>query len=188
MTNLDQRGIDLAALREHGFSHLPADQQRRLVGSGELDEAAGVPKVYKVNDLVSLDPELSSGKYVGVNFKVIKVNTRTLKLQPTNGGRVVNADKTLIVPPVVMDATAQCVQYPTEHLVCGSLVKIGNLRQPKGWLQDGAIGVVLVDKGDRINVAPLGGLEDRYARLPRRMVTALSLSHAELAVLRDQLS
>jgi hypothetical protein len=62
---------------------------------------------------------------------------------------------------------------PIAHLVCGTLVRLNGVRQDKGWLRNGNLGVVLVDKGDRINVAPLGGKEDRHARLPRRRVTVV---------------
>src|SRR5580658_6952455 len=40
---------------------------------------------YNVNDIVSLDPDLITPKFRGVNFKVIKVNPKTLKLQALNG-------------------------------------------------------------------------------------------------------
>lgn len=144
---------------------------------------------YNVNDIVSLDPELSSGKYRGQNFKVVKVNPKTLRLQSLQTGANVVADRFLIQPAVGVPAGATAESVPlVEHLVCGSLVRIGGLRQEKGWMTNGAIGVVLVDKGDKINVAPLGGFEDRYAKLPRRCVTALKPTPAELAVLRDQLS
>jgi hypothetical protein len=173
-----QRDADLKALRELGFSNLPADQQARLVSGGELDEAAGVP-AFKIGDLVGLDPTLATGgaKYRGVTFKVLKVNPKTLKLQPLNGGRVINADKLLIVPPPETTTPAGTSQDGPliEHLPAGTLVRLNGVRQEKGWLRNGNLGVVLVDKGDRINVAPLGGHpDDTYARLPRRMVTVVN--------------
>jgi hypothetical protein len=144
---------------------------------------------FNVGDLVSLDPAMTSGnKYRGVNFRVIKVNPKTYRLQPLNGDRVLVADRFLVVPST-LPAGASVEDVPiVEHLVVGTLVKIQNLRTPKGWMQNGTLGVVLVDKGERVNVAPLGGFEDRYARLPHHMLEVVKLSPTELRVINDQLS
>lgn len=130
---------------------------------------------YNVNDIVSLDADLITPKFRGVNFKVIKVNPKTLKLQALNGAGVVNADKFLVQPPVGLPANVTAETVPlVEHLVCGTLVRLGGVRQAKGWMKDGALGVVLKDNGDRVNVAPLGGQEDRYGRFPHRMLTVVN--------------
>jgi hypothetical protein len=50
---------------------------------------------------------------------------------------------------------------PIPHLAAGTLVRGGSLRKPPAWIREGDLGVVLVDKGERVNVAPLGGFEDR---------------------------
>jgi hypothetical protein len=129
---------------------------------------------YNVNDIVSLDADLITPKFRGVNFKVIKVNPKTLKLQALNGAGVVNADKFLVQPPIGLPENVRVEDVPiAEHLACGTLVRLNGVRQEKGWLRNGNLGVVLRDNGDRINVAPLGGHEDRYAKLPRRMVTVI---------------
>ena len=131
---------------------------------------------YKINDLVGLDPELASGgRYRGVTFKVVKVNPKTLKLQPLNGGRIVNADKFLVVPTGLETTAAGTAQdMPiVEHLCCGTLVRLSGLRGGSRVLNDGDLGVVLVDKGERVNIAPLGGFEDRYGRFPRRCLTVV---------------
>lgn len=130
---------------------------------------------YNVNDLVSLDPELtSSAKFRGVNFKVLKVNPKTLKLQALNGAGVVNADKFLIVPPVNVPQGATVEDVPiAEHLACGTLVRLNGVRQETSWYKNGTLAVVLKDNGDKINVAPLGGHNDHYGRFPRRMLTVV---------------
>ncbi len=145
---------------------------------------------HNVGDLVSLDQTLTSGnKYRGVNFKVIKVNPKTLRLQPVNGDRQLVADKLLVVPPVNVPAGASAEDVPiVDHLVVGTLVRIKNLSTPKGWMQNGSLAVVLVDKGERVNVAPLGGYEDRYARLPHSMIEVVSLSPTAMMVIKDQLA
>ena len=85
------------------------------------------------------------------------------------------ADRPTSDPPTTTTeaGTSHDVLLVDAHLVCGTLVRLNGVRQEKGWLKNGNLGVVLVDKGDRINVAPLGGHEDRYARLPRHMVTVV---------------
>jgi hypothetical protein len=127
---------------------------------------------YKVNDLVGLDPDLSSRKFVGQTFKVVKVNPKTYRLQPINGGRLVNADKFLVTAPPSKTPFIEDVPLPDRfaHLPCGTLVRV-SLRKEVAWLHTGDLAVVLVDKGERVNVAPLGGHEDRYARLPRQALT-----------------
>jgi hypothetical protein len=136
---------------------------------------------YNVGDLVGLDTTLAAGgdKYRDQTFKVVKVNPKTYKLQPLNGGQLVNASRFLVVPPPVTSTaagTAQSVPLldPVAHLVCGTLVRVHNARHGASFLNDGDLGVVLVDKGERVNVAPLGGFEDRYGRLPRRMLTVVN--------------
>jgi hypothetical protein len=187
MTNpLDQHGIDLKALREKGFSNLPQSTRDRLMNAltpeqvAADDERAERQLSRKVGDLVGLDTNLASGgaKFRGVTFKVVKVNAKTYKLQPLNGGLMVNADKFLVTDPPVTTTpagTAQDVPLhdPIEHLVAGTLVRVHNGKHDRDWLNDGDLGVVLVDKGERVNVAPLGGYEDRYGRLPRRMLTVV---------------
>lgn len=132
---------------------------------------------YSIGDLVGLDPDLTSGgeKFRGVTFKVLKVNPKTLKLQPLNGGRIVNASKFLVIPTGLTHTPASTAQdVPiVEHLCCGTLVRLSGLRGGSRFLNDGDLGVVLVDKGERINVAPLGGFEDRYGRFPRRCLTVV---------------
>jgi hypothetical protein len=135
--------------------------------------------VYKIGDRVGLDPDLSSTRFRNVVFEVVKVNPKTLKLRPLNGGQLVNADKFLIVPPAT---TVTDVPLPedipiVQHLVCGTVVRVTGINEkPGGWLHNGDLGTVLVDKGDRVNVAPLGGFEDRYARLPHHCLTVVPRS------------
>lgn len=69
---------------------------------------------------------------------------------------------------------------PIAHLACGTIVSVDARRNGHAWVQDGVLGVVLRDNGERVNVAPLGGFEDRYARLPRRMLTVVD--PADIAV------
>jgi hypothetical protein len=129
---------------------------------------------YNVNDIVSLDPDLITPKFRGVNFKVIKVNPKTLKLQALNGAGVVNADKFLIQPPIGLPENVRVEDVPiVEHLACGTLVRLNGVREEKGWYRNGNLGVVLKDNGDKVNVAPLGGNEDRYGRFPHRMLTVV---------------
>ncbi len=134
---------------------------------------------YKINDLVGV----ASPKYAGRTFKVIKVNPTTYLLEPVDGsGRRVRASHTLVTSTPVTrttTGTAQDVPLPeVDHLVCGTLVRVSGLREGKAaaGLTNGCLAVVLVDKGERVNVAVIGGFEDRYGRLPRQMLTRVDLA------------
>ena len=166
-----RRERDLADLRDFGFSDLAKTQQQRLLASGDYTPQG--PKTRRVHDLVGLD----GNKYAGRTFEVIKVNQVTYLLRPLDGGLNVKASKELVTdPPNTQPGRHVIIEdVPIEqHLVAGTIVRINGLgSKPAGGLKNGGLGVVLVDKGDRINVAKLGGFEDRYGRLPRRMITVV---------------
>jgi hypothetical protein len=171
---MTQHERDLAALREKGFGHLSSAQQQRLLANGDAPEPTQ-RKTYKKDDLVGLD----GAKHRGRTFRVEKVNPTTYLLNPLDGGIQVRAQRLLVTaPPVTVTpaGTSQDVPLhdPIAHLVVGTLVRFTSLRNPPAWVKEGDLGVVIVDKGERVNVAPLGGFEDRYMRLPRRAVTVVN--------------
>lgn len=70
---------------------------------------------------------------------------------------------------------AVAMAAPVTHLPCGTVVRVSLPRgKSYGGISDGDLGVVLADKGQRVNVARLGGHGDQYGRF----------THAVLAVVR----
>lgn len=65
---------------------------------------------------------------------------------------------------------------PVVHLVCGTVVRV-QLPAGKqyGGIKDGDLGVVLIDKGARVNVAKLGGCADKYGRFTHGILTVVTL-------------
>lgn len=65
---------------------------------------------------------------------------------------------------------------PVTHLACGTVVRV-SLAAGKsyGGMTDGDLGVVLADKGALVNVAKLGGCEDRYGRFRHAILTVVTL-------------
>lgn len=56
----------------------------------------------RIGDIVTFAPPYDTGKYAG-KYRVVKINPRTLGLEPVNGGRGVRADRSLLLPGTVTD-------------------------------------------------------------------------------------
>jgi hypothetical protein len=186
---ITQHEKDIAELQRVGFEKLPQATRDQMLAHETSTLARGqtrhsdhlrrteAPKKYrKVGDLVGL----TGARYAGRTFKVLKVNPATYLLEPMHAGVQVRASHELVTDPPVTQTeagTAQDVPLPDPiaHLVCGTVVRVHGLRGDRraGGLTNGCLGVVLVDKGERVNVALLGGFEDRYGRLPRTMLTVV---------------
>ena len=76
---------------------------------------------------------------------------------PENGGRPLRCPHYLLKDPTTEDAAVT----PTDYYVPGELVRVTVGRYV-------GLYVVLADKGDRVNLARLGGDEGRYVRHPHR--------------------
>lgn len=57
---------------------------------------------FNVGDIVTFAPPYDTGRYAG-KYRVVKINPRTLGLEPINGGRGVRADKSLLLPGEISD-------------------------------------------------------------------------------------
>ena len=132
----------------------------------------------KTGDIVFLDRL----KYGERPFRIDKVNDATYLLDPLDGGRKVRASKELVLTSP--RTLAERLDTHTQHLVCGTLVRVSGLSKVIAGISNGDLGVVIRDGGERVNVAKLGGFEDRYARLPHRMLTVVT----ELVLPRDELT
>ena len=170
--NTPQRERDLAALREKGFSKLTHDQQYRLLLSGDAPEdwQAGINR--PLHALVGLEGR----RFAGRTFEVVKINTRTYQLKPLDGGLLVNASKELVTDaPETRTAAGTAQDVPLmEHLAIGTLVRVrGLVQQPLGGIRNDDLAVVIADKGERVNIALLGGHGDQYARVGHRALTVV---------------
>jgi hypothetical protein len=65
---------------------------------------------------------------------------------------------------------------PVAHLACGTVVRVAlPAGKSYGGIGDGDLGVVIADKGVRVNVARLGGHGDSYGRLTHDVLTVVTL-------------
>lgn len=71
---------------------------------------------------------------------------------------------------------AIAMAQPVVHLVCGTVVRVKLPRgKSYGGIADGDLGVVMADKGQRVNVAKLGGSGDSYGRFTHDILTVVTL-------------
>jgi len=124
-----------------------------------------------VGDVVGVDDP----KYPG-RWEIIKINPKNWHLKPLENQH----SRNLACPPWMFTeapapsaettgaGTSLTIGQPyRERLVCGQIV---TCRIPK---IAGELLVVLVDKGDKVNCAPLFGDADRYRRLPPNTLTVV---------------
>lgn len=182
---LAQREQDLADVRAHGFSRLPAAQQRRLMETLPPEQ---------ITDVLAASPKPGKGDVVGVNspkfpgrWIVEKRNPATVLLAPEGGGRGLKAHYGLIcaAPEAGAEVPATIGQpyVPLTHFDCGSFVRYSGTQSVAG-ITPGALAVVLVDKGSAVNIAKLGGNGDRYMICKHREnLTAASLAEVAEALI-----
>lgn len=114
---------------------------------------------FKAGDKVSIDDP----KYPGV-WTIKSVGPKNCVVIPDAGGRGLRAPKWMLkdatdaATPSILDGAAPYVHYSAGEIV--RLVRGSDAQRDGLW-------VVLVDKGERINVTRLGGDGDRYLRVPR---------------------
>jgi hypothetical protein len=123
---------------------------------------------WRVGDKVMVDHT----SYPGV-WTVTKVNPKNLRLEQEGRNRGLNAPKYLCIPagdnPVAAIGRPMGVRT-LPHQDAGSVVRyIGNGDK----IAHGALFIVLADKGDKVNITPLGGDGGRYWRMPPRNLEAV---------------
>jgi hypothetical protein len=72
-------------------------------------------------------------------------------------------------------AAAMLERGTPDHLACGTLVRVRVKGKPLGGICNGDLAVVLADKGQRVNVARLGGAGDAYARVSHDSLTVVKV-------------
>lgn len=105
-----------------------------------------------------------AGKITGASIKV-----------PGDISYLINLSK------IALKGTPLAAEFlaPVVHLTMGTMVEVHDLPAGKkyGGVGNGDIGVVLADKGDRVNVALLGGTgKDEYGRFPHRCLSVVDRS------------
>lgn len=113
--------------------------------------------MYKVGDKVSID----SAKHPGV-WTVKSVGPVNVVLEPQGGGRGLRAPQSMLLPAgaEVKPWYEQKPFYPGEF----ARIDAGKFK---------GLYVVIADKGEKINVAPVGGDGGRYVRALRSSLVRL---------------
>jgi len=106
---------------------------------------------------------INDSRYPGV-WVVEKVNPKNTIVSPLTGGRRLNAPHHLLVDE---DAAIDfdILPVPLEYFSVGELVHWDDERA-----DDNCVYVVIRDNRDRVNIARLGGDNDRYWRVPHRQL------------------
>jgi hypothetical protein len=126
-----------------------------------------------VHDVVTLMNDKTPGKL----YTVVKTNPTTLILAPADGGLQVKASRCLVEDAPAGSAAKIADSYAAAlpHQPVGALVRVKY--QTAAGINPGEVAVVIVDKGDIVHVAKIGGVStpkgDAYARLPRRLLEAV---------------
>jgi hypothetical protein len=121
----------------------------------------------KVGAKVSVDDP----KYPGT-WTIKSVGPKNCVVIPDTGGRGLRAPKWMLKEATAEAVTAAADAAPYVHYSAGEIVRLvrGSDAQRDGlW-------VVLVDKGERINVTKLGGDGDRYLRVSRSWLSKVNLA------------
>jgi hypothetical protein len=136
-------------------------------------------KMFKINDTVALD----GPKYYGQKFTVKKINPTTyLVAEVGNPSRKIRASHSLVF--AISDSELRHIIYEpiTPHYVAGTVVIWKGSRTVSG-IEPGGLAVVLVDRGTHVNIAKLGGFEDRYVKAQHSSIAAIPISTSRLAEL-----
>lgn len=120
----------------------------------------------KVGDRVSIDDP----KFPGV-WTIKSIGPKNTVVIPEVGGRGLRAPHYLIIDPVERDSSfPEAAPFVPFH--AGEVVSVVGF----GGKYEGDHYVVLADKGEKINVAKLGGDNDRYLRVARRSLVKVDLA------------
>lgn len=134
-------------------------------------------------DHVTIQPGYST-KYAGVVFRVTKANPKTVLMTPIAGGPEVKAVATaLLKAPKDGDepGAAVRVELPT-FIPTGAVVTVAGVGSPKWKFPPEQLFVVLRESGQhRYAVAPLGGGNGTYWRLPPSVLTVVDPARLQLA-------
>lgn len=113
----------------------------------------------------------------GTTTNVHLTDVEDVKGKPLGYGHVVqNTQVTHLDTPL-----AHSWLHPPQHLTMGQIVRVTltgkDAAKTYGGLGNGDIGIVLQDKGDRVNVAKLGGAgRDTYARFTHSVLTVVPVA------------
>jgi hypothetical protein len=121
----------------------------------------------KVGDRVVVNPDSGAQRSVlGRVYVVDKVNPRNVRCKAEDGGRGINWPAELLLPATEENIAAQSNSprpfQPVEFFTLGEIV---TLKLPFRDF-DTEVPMVVVGGRDKVNVAPLGGANDRYVRVP----------------------
>lgn len=123
---------------------------------------------FKVGDKVTPDidypglPEATLGRV----FTVAKINPKNIRATADDGGRGINFPEAALLPATpenVNKLTTHRPFVPREFFCAGEIATF--VRPPNGHSAESPF-VVLKDNGEKVNVALLGGEDDRYWRVP----------------------
>ncbi|MCX5070914.1 hypothetical protein OOJ91_34260 [Micromonospora lupini] len=139
---------------------------------------------FAVDDFVVVKPEYARKSDKGVVYKVVRVMPVNLLLEPVGGGPRVRANPTQVdKAPASMaaEAAARAVAAPVVGpLPLAKVVMVSGL----GWKEPvERLYVVIKDNGDQVNVAVLGGDEEkpgRYWRVPRPFIKPVEIESVAL--------
>lgn len=121
----------------------------------------------KIGDRVSIDDP----KFPGV-WTIKSIGPKNTVVVPEAGGRGLRAPHYLIIDPVEGNPTSFPEAAPYVPFYAGEVVTVVGF----GGKYEGDHYVVLTDKGEKINVAKLGGDSDRYLRVGRRSLVKVDLA------------
>jgi hypothetical protein len=112
-----------------------------------------------VGERVSVD----DSRYRGV-WIVASIGPKNTVVRPLDGGRPLRVPHYMLTDPTD-PATIENFE-PYLHFALGEIVRLSSPKYPGLW-------VVIADKGNRVNVAHLGGDDDRYLRAPKSWLTSV---------------
>ena len=112
----------------------------------------------KVGDKVLVNHEGFGGVWI-----ITKINPKNTVVEPVGGGRKLNAPHYMLID-ATDEVTVTAVPLPEAktYFALGEIVRVNNGKFA-------GLYVVISDKGlDRVNIAKLGGDNDRYVRFDRK--------------------
>jgi hypothetical protein len=141
---------------------------------------------FKIGMKVIADPDdpRTQDDVRGRVFTVHKVNPKRVQCTADDGGRGINYSKDLLIEATDENVKAAQVlgrpYEPPEFFYMGEIV---TMKRPyKDWTTETPL-IVMADKGQKVNVALLGGDGDRYVR-----AVGAGLVKRDLAWLRERLA
>jgi hypothetical protein len=143
-------------------------------------------RTYRVGERVTPDPSqegIPQGT-IGRVFTVAKVNPVNIKCTADDGGRGINFPAHCLLPATEenLSPTGARPFVPREFYSVGEVV---TLARPYKEATTDTPFVVIADKGRMINVALLGGENDRYVRVPSTGLVKRDLTWLAQALLEE---